>query len=221
MPEFRYAQFCPVARAAELLGERWTLPIIRELLIAPQRFSDLKRRLPGVSSSVLSQRLQRLELRGVIARRVLEPPAASSVFELTPLGEALREPVLGLARWGLALLSEPAPGDHFEPSWIQLGLEMFASAAPSSPGDRFELQVVGAGREATVRIAGGPEGTRVERWDDPVSAVPLVARLRAEPLVFLALVTGQLDPDAAQTSAAIEVDGKPESLRRFLTLFDP
>jgi len=221
MPEFRYAQFCPVARAAELLGERWTLPIIRELLIAPQRFSDLKRRLPGLSSSVLSQRLQRLEQRGVIERRVLEPPAASSVFVLTPLGEDLREPVLGLARWGLALLTEPLPGDHFEPSWIQLALEMFASAVPSSPDDRFELQLLGGDREVTVRIAGGPEGTCIERWDAPPSTAAIAATLRAESMVFLALVSGQLEPDAALASGTIDVEGEPESLGRFLALFDP
>ncbi|HSJ96046.1 MAG TPA: helix-turn-helix domain-containing protein, partial [Myxococcota bacterium] len=71
MSEFRYAQFCPLARAAEVLGERWTLLIVRELMVGPQRFSDLRRRLPGVSSSVLAERLDRLERRGIVRRAQL------------------------------------------------------------------------------------------------------------------------------------------------------
>ena len=114
MADFRYAQFCPLARATEVLGERWTLLVVRELLLGPQRFSDLRRRLPGVSTSVLSARVRRLEERGVVRRRMLAPPAASSVLELTELGRGLRSAVIALSRWGLALMEPMREGDHYE-----------------------------------------------------------------------------------------------------------
>ena len=105
MSEFRYAQFCPLARAAEVVGERWTLLIARELLLGPKRFSDLRGALAGVSSSVLADRLARLERREVVAWRRLPPPAAARVYELTETGRALEPVVLALARYfhGLTL----------------------------------------------------------------------------------------------------------------------
>ena len=96
MSEFRYAQFCPLARAAEVVGERWTLLIARELLLGPKRFSDLREALAGVSSSVLADRLARLERRDVVAWRRLPPPAAARVYELTETGRALEPVVLAL-----------------------------------------------------------------------------------------------------------------------------
>src|SRR5687768_10658821 len=95
-----YPQFCAVARALEILGERWTLLIVRELLLGPKRFSDLKGRLDGISSSVLTQRLSRLEGDGLVRRTYLEPPAASTVFELTQHGWSLEQPLFALIRWG-------------------------------------------------------------------------------------------------------------------------
>ncbi len=76
---FRYAQFCPLACAAEILGERWTLLILRELFVGPQRFTDLRRRLPGISSSILATRLARLEERGIVARSSLAPPTPAAL----------------------------------------------------------------------------------------------------------------------------------------------
>ena len=115
MPDHRYAQFCPIARAAEVLGERWTLLILRELFCGPQRFSDLARRLPGISSSVLAERLGRLEARGIAMRRELPPPAPATLYELTPLGSALEPLMLQLVRFGVRMLDAPRPEDHLEP----------------------------------------------------------------------------------------------------------
>ena len=107
MAEFRYAQYCPLARAAELLGERWTLLVVRDLLMGPQRFTDLRGRLPGVSPSVLSERLARLEERGVVCRRTLPPPAPAIVYELTEAGRALDKAVAALASFGMRFLGSP------------------------------------------------------------------------------------------------------------------
>jgi DNA-binding HxlR family transcriptional regulator len=219
MPEFRYAQLCPVARAAELLGERWTLPVIRELLVGPQRFSDLRRRLPGVSSSVLTQRLQRLEMRDIISRRELPPPAASTVFELTPLGEGLREAVLALARWGMALMEHSRPDDHYEPSWISLAFEVLASPE-ASRGRRYEIRLPDGDAETVVCIAGGPDGTQLVR-DAPGLAGPADTTISGDSTTLLALITRQLDPAAAIEDGRVKAEGGAATLEDFASLFQP
>ena len=88
MARFRYDQFCPLACAAEIVGERWTLLVLRELLLGSQRFSDLKRRLPGLSSSILAERLERLEERWIVERQSSAPPTPAALYALTPLGRA-------------------------------------------------------------------------------------------------------------------------------------
>src|SRR6187401_1310870 len=95
-----YGDRCGVARALDLVGERWALLVVRELLLGPKRFTDLRAGLPGLSPDVLSQRLRELEQAGILARRTLPPPAASQVYELTDRGHELRPVVLALGRWG-------------------------------------------------------------------------------------------------------------------------
>ena len=101
MTKRSYDQFCPLAKALDILGERWTLLIIRELLVGPARYSDLSNSLPGIGTNLLATRLRDLESHGLVRRRELPPPAASTVYELTEDGEELREPVLALGRFGL------------------------------------------------------------------------------------------------------------------------
>lgn len=103
----RYGQFCPIARAMDLLGERWTLLITRELLVGPQRYSDLVAHLPGMWSNLLAARLRGLEAAGLVRRRWLAPPAARLVYELTEQGRALEPVLYELARFGLDLLDDP------------------------------------------------------------------------------------------------------------------
>lgn len=212
MAEFRYAQYCPLARAAEVVGERWTLLVVRELLLGPKRFSDLKRALLGVSTSVLSERLARLEERGVIARNQVRPPTPATLYELTPLGERLLPAVLELARWGSALLSEPEPGDHMEPDWLRLGFATFARKT-ASPARRFEIRLEGA---EVFCVAGGPNGTEVSKDCEGAEAI-----LHAKsPLPLFALAAGQLDPVDALRDAAIVADGDVAALADFSELFD-
>lgn len=207
MSEFRYAQFCPLARAAELLGERWTLLVLRELMVGPQRFSDLRRRLPGVSSSVLAERLERLERRGIVRRGQLPPPAASAVYELDAAGEALLPVVAELLRWGTRWLLPPVPGDHFEPDWVVVALRAFAAPGPTPPW-RFELQLRGEPEpDAFVTVAGGPGGTRVAlgRAEDAAVRVRLPAQLA------LGLMAGLVDPAAARAAGTLAVEGGPDA----------
>ena len=105
-----YGDRCGVARALDAIGERWALLVVRELLLGPKRFTDLRSGLPHVSADVLAQRLRELEEAGVVARRTLAPPAASKVYELTARGLALEPVVLELGRWG-SVAPFPPPED--------------------------------------------------------------------------------------------------------------
>jgi DNA-binding HxlR family transcriptional regulator len=213
--EFRYAQFCPLARAAEVLGERWTLLVVRELLVGPQRFSDLRRRLPGVSSSVLAERLERLERRGIVRRAQLPPPAASAVYELDEAGQALLPVVTELLRWGARWLLPPVPGDHFEPDWPLVALRAFALAGPT-PERRFELRLIAEpAPDVVVTVEGGADGTRVR----PGPAAAPAVRLRLAPPLALGLMAGRLDPADAQARGALAVDGDAAALADFPRLF--
>src|SRR3954466_9029782 len=95
-----YDQFCSVARALDRVGERWTLLIVRNLLLGPRRYSDLLRELPGITTNLLAKRLQELESLGILERVSLPPPAATEAYALTLQGEALEPVVMELGRWG-------------------------------------------------------------------------------------------------------------------------
>jgi len=214
MAGFRYAQFCALARAAEILGHRWTLLVLRELACGPQRFSDLLGRLPGLSRSVLSERLADLETRGVVARRELPPPAPATVYELTETGRALRPALAELTRWGLHFLEMPEPGDHMEPEWVRLAAESHERREPT-PGRRLELVAEVEGRHAAVRVAGGPRGTRLLRAADPVEA-----SLRASVPVALGLLAGRIPVREAVRSGSARLEGDLAAAAELPALFD-
>lgn len=108
-----YDQYCPLAHALDIAGERWTLLIIRELQLGPRRFSDLERGLPGLSPNLLSERLASLESRQLIMRQPLPPPAKARAYALTPDGQALNTALIPLAQWGAQFLQMPIPDDEF------------------------------------------------------------------------------------------------------------
>ena len=106
-----YDQYCPVAEALDLVGERWTLLIVRELTYGPQRFTDLRVGLPGIPPNLLASRLRELEDGGIVRRRDLPAPAARSVYELTEEGRGLEPTLRALARWGIHRLPPPDEGE--------------------------------------------------------------------------------------------------------------
>lgn len=216
MESFRYPHFCPLARAAEVLGNRWVLPILREVFVGPQRFSDLRRRLGNVSPSVLSQRLGVLERQGVLARRELPAPAASVVYELTARGQALEPVMMELIRWGTLLLATPLSGEHFEPDWMGLAARAFARSGPT-PRLSFELRVVGPGRpEALVQGHGGPGGTVIGPADEGLAQL----RVRAPALLLLAFLSGGLPPEAFSNHPDVVVEGDTARIAELPELFD-
>jgi DNA-binding HxlR family transcriptional regulator len=175
-----------LARAAEVLGERWTLLIVRELLLGPKRFSDLRERLDGISPSVLTERLARVEELELVRRMVLPPPAASSVYELTEHGEALRPAVYELIRWGGRFLQPRRKGERVEPEWMRLALDALARRG-ASPRRRVVLRVREGRTEALVHVAGGRRGTTVSAGRGPADAT-LVIDVQA----LLAVASGRL-----------------------------
>jgi DNA-binding HxlR family transcriptional regulator len=210
---FRDQQFCPLARAAEILGHRWVLPILRELTVGPPRFSDFRRRLPGISSSMLADRLTALESQEVIARRELEPPAASTVYELTPNGRALGPALIELTKWGARFLANSQPGDHVEPDWLGLAVSAFGKREPTLPR-RFELRPYGESGESIFRVAGGEQGTHM--IDDEL---PVDVRVRAPAMILMGLMSGDVPVEAALASDDVQIEGDAQALSDLPSLF--
>jgi DNA-binding HxlR family transcriptional regulator len=136
-----YNQYCPIAHALDVVGERWTLLIVRELIEHDQlRYSDLHAKLPGCGTNILAARLKELERNGVVSRRRLPPPAASTVYELTQYGQALRPVLHVLAHWGARTLGPPTEDDELEPGWLAGALEMALPPDPSEARVEFRVE---------------------------------------------------------------------------------
>ncbi len=142
MAERSYGQFCGLARALDLVGERWALLLVRDLLVAPKRFTDLRRGLPKIPSNVLSTRLRELEEAGVVRRRVLPRPESGVVYELTEYGQELEEVVLRLGTWGAARLGEPRPGEVLTSDAMVIALRaMFRPAGAAGLHAAFQIEL--------------------------------------------------------------------------------
>lgn len=210
----RYPQSCALARAAEVLGERWTLLIIRELLLGPKRFTDIKERLGGISTSVLTERLARLEDSGIVKRSVLAPPAASAVYQLTAGGRALEPAIYALVRWGGRYLLPFRPEERFEPDWLGLVFAAYAREK-RSPARRYEIRVRAGGREALFHVAGGAKGTTVAE-----AGAPSDVRLAIGAEDLLGLMAGRIRPLDAMREGRLEAEGDLVALEEFSELFD-
>lgn len=207
-----YHQLCGLAYALDMVGERWTLLIIRELMPGPRRFTDLMDGLPGISTNLLSGRLKSLEERGLIRQRVLPPPAGSTVYELTPLGEALEPSLLELGRWG----SQFVPQAQEEDKLLHLGsyaltLKTFFDTEAARGLDETYVLHIG-GEVLQVHIDDGDIDVRQGQTREADMT------LRADMQTYMGLLLGQLDPRQALTGALIEVEGDVEALERFLEL---
>jgi DNA-binding HxlR family transcriptional regulator len=138
----RYDQFCPIAHALSLVGERWSLLVVRELLEGPKRYTDLVHGLPGIGTNILAARLRDLEDAGIVRKRKLPPPAASTVYELTEYGAELNEALYALARWGARTLGPPKPGDWIDPEWgVNAIPALFDPLAAGELDETWVLQV--------------------------------------------------------------------------------
>jgi DNA-binding HxlR family transcriptional regulator len=148
-----YGDSCGIARALDLVGERWTLLVVRELVLGPKRFTDLRAGLPGISADVLSQRLRELEVAGIVVRRTLPPPAAARVYELTDWGRELEPALQALGRWG-SQVALPAEAPPLSADAAVVALQtMFDPGAAGDLDAAYELRL--GEKPFAIRIGGG------------------------------------------------------------------
>ena len=205
-----YSQFCPVAHALELVGERWALLVVRELLNGPKRYTDLAASLPGIGTNILAGRLRDLEEAGVIQKRQLPPPAAAKVYELTPYGEELRGPLYALGRWGARSLGPPRPNDTLAPGWLVNAVRATCTGG-CLPEKVFELRV--DGESVTARFEAQE---LIVEPDSPVDADTVI---ETDPATLFCLASGQVTITEAIKSSAVRVTGDRPAAERFLSFF--
>jgi DNA-binding HxlR family transcriptional regulator len=192
----RYGQRCAVARALDVVGERWTPLIVRELLLGPKRYTDLLDALPGVGTNLLAGRLSDLQAAGVVTKRTLPPPTPVAVYELTEAGEALAPVIAELRAWGQLYGPAARNGDAVRPGWvIQSAL---AGNAALPPGRRCELRV---GSEV-FELSGGEHGVAVKAR----SASEPEAVITIKPELLYRLASGRISADRARGQIALDGD---------------
>src|SRR5882757_5400448 len=214
MSNLHYPQFCALARAAELIGERWTLLIIRELLLEPKRFGDLLDHLDGMSPTLLTARLNALLDSNVVRRITLPRPVNAQLYELTDVGLEIQPAIRELIRWGGRFLFPPVPGDTFEPDWVLLGLDAIAKRTPV-PKISIGLVVTHEKKSAAFTVAGGESGTTVQK-----GGADWKATLQAPFDAVLQIVGMSVSLQDAIAAKRAKVGGSMALLRRLPQLFD-
>ncbi len=196
-----YGQFCGLARALDTVGDRWSLLIVRELLLGPLRYSDLMASLGGIATNLLANRLRSLESSGVIERQLGE--TGGVVYALTPWGTGLREAIDALVRWSSPLMVSGPDGDSFQPHWLAVALPALLTGRTAQPPAELGIEVPGS--FMTLRIdEDGPHVTvQPDRRPDTI--------LTADGEVVLGLAAGAITID--QALSAVNVQGD----RRVLT----
>ena len=214
MSGIHYRQFCALARAAEIVGERWTLLIIRELLIGPKRFSDLLDHLGGMSPTLLTARLAALIENGMVRKVTWPGPVSAQVYELTESGREIQPAIRELIRWGGRFLFPPRPDDDFEPDWVLLGLDAIARRTPV-PAISVGLVVTHGKKSAPFTIAGGQNGTTITRGDAGSKAT-----LEAPFDAVLQIVGKRISLDKALADNRAKLRGPAAPVRKLPLLFD-
>jgi DNA-binding HxlR family transcriptional regulator len=206
-----YDDGCAAAHALDLVGERWALLVVRELLLGPKRFTDLRSGLPHASPNVLAQRLRDLEAAGVVRRGKLPPPAASKIYELTEWGRDLEPVIIALGRWGVRSPTKPPDADLGVDSLILSFRTMFdpdraegldASYEFRLGEDRFRAEISEGSLEIERGSAGAPDAT-----------------VEADAGTLAALIYDDLELDDTLSSGDLRFEGDREAVERFLALF--
>jgi DNA-binding HxlR family transcriptional regulator len=206
-----FDQHCPIARALDVVGERWSLLIVRELVLGPRRYTDLRRALPGMWTNLLAERLRQLESAGVVQRRELPPPAARTVYELTERGRQLESVLLDLGSWGIPLL-DGERGEVPSTTAVLLGLRaFFRPEVTTSTDERYAVRV---GPEAlTAMVQHGRLEFRPGAPDAPAAA------LQADPRALLDIRTGRLSLADALEQGLLRFEGPAAAIRRLRRAF--
>ncbi|CAM00569.1 HxlR family transcriptional regulator [Saccharopolyspora erythraea NRRL 2338] len=206
-----YGQFCGLARALEIVGERWALLIVRDLAVGPKRFTDLRQGLPKIPTNVLSTRLKELEQSDVVRRRVLPRPAAAVVYELTEYGRGLEDIVIRLGRWGARTLGEPRQDEIVTPDSMIMALRAtFRPEAARGHRAGYELRL------GEVVVHARVDDGELETGEGELSGADLV--IETGPAVR-ALLAGELTSDEAIANGSVHLTGDSGLLATFAEMF--
>jgi DNA-binding HxlR family transcriptional regulator len=200
-----YGQYCGLARSLEVVGDRWNLLIVRQLLIAPARYRDLIDGLPGIATNLLADRLRDLEASGVVQRRVA---GKGSVVEyaLTPWGAELRQPIESLIRWSTPLMVRGPDGDSFRPEWLALAVPaLLDTRVTVRPSATVGLEI----GDPPLQLRATRSGFEV----GPHDGRDLDATVRADPASVLGLAAGALTLNDARALGLVEIDGDEAVVR--------
>lgn len=202
-----YGQYCGLAKALDVIGDRWTLLIVRELLIRERcRYTDLRDGLPGIATNLLADRLREMETAGIIAREEAPPPVATMLYRLTERGRELEPVIHQLGRWGGPLVAQRSKRDAFRSHWLALPLGIhLRDKTPRRPPIAIQLRC--GDEPMVVETAEGTVRTR------PGSVANPDATLTGTPEVLVAFLTGKVGLTAAR-AAGLKVEGDQEALRR-------
>jgi DNA-binding HxlR family transcriptional regulator len=209
-----YGQYCSIAKALDVVGDRWTLLIIRELLIRGAcRYTDLKDGLPGIATNLLADRLRELESAGLIRREEAPPPVATTLFHLTGTGASLLPVIEAIARWGIEFMVTPVEGDQFRGHWFAFPAALFlVDREPDGPPVSIALCTDSS--PAVIEVSGGSVSTRLGTAQAP----DLV--LTGTPHLILALITGKLTA-AEAAGRGLDISGNAAVLQRVLPVGAP
>lgn len=205
-----YAQYCGLAKSLDVVGDRWTLLVVRELLEGPQRYGDLLAALSPIATDMLAGRLRDLDAHGLVVKRSLAKPAAGAVYELTDDGRALEDVVNAYARWGRRLLDTRGADDVVRPQWLVRAVRAYVR--DDRPGPPLTVRLVAPEGRATVTIT----ADGVETVADGDVDVDVTLTGEAETL-FAAM-----DPDRVgglTASGELSVEGEPAAVGRLAELF--
>jgi DNA-binding HxlR family transcriptional regulator len=202
-----YDEYCAIAKSLDVIGDRWTLLIVRELALrGPCRYTDVRNGLPGIASNLLAERLRELERAGVITREDAPPPIATTLFQLTPRGEQLRPVLEGLIRWGAPLMTEENAGDAVRSHWLAWALElMLTDRQPHASPVTVELRT--GDQPIVIETRDGAIHTRLGPADNAD------ATLAGAPKAILGLLFGPLKLADAKANG-VNYQGDPKILDR-------
>jgi DNA-binding HxlR family transcriptional regulator len=207
-----YQQYCAIAKGLDVVGDRWVLLIVRELMIGgPSRYTDLLKGLPGIATNLLADRLREMEKAGVVRAWAAPPPVATTLFELTDRGHALRPVLEELGKWGAPLLGVPQPTNVFRSHWLVFPFEAYLSdKTPGEPPIAIEVRT-------------GDEPMLIETGEGKVKTRPGTAEhpdavMEGRPGLVLAVLSGRLDL-AEAGKRGLAFTGSRKALRRVVGTF--
>jgi len=207
-----YEQYCAIARGLDVIGDRWTLLLVRDLLLGPKRYKDLLSGLPGIGTNLLADRLKELEVAGLVERSVLPPPAGSAVYQLTETGQALESVMTALGHWGARFLGTPKKTDIMVPRAYFVAMRgVFNPEAAAGVNQTYEVRIADLVFE--VRVAGGRLTTREGAVRNPDVILTMDVK------TLNALMFHTVTPSAALVGGRVDIaKGDLKALEQFIAI---